>query len=1126
MLVDSVLPDFIFLSETQTFQHEAKTAIELCEGAYSCSLNSDDLYDSELPFIKNRSNGGTMILWKKTLDKCVSILPTVTSSFLPLLFQPPGSPPSLHLSLYLPTSGKETEFTEELAKLRQFLDDILEDNPDCAIYIRGDSNVNLNNKPRVKIFSDFMNNFNLTNIPLGHKTYHHFTGDGLFDSAIDVILCTDKFGLEEIKKVFCQHEYPFICSHHDAIVSTCSLPCSSVPTPHSRPEAPVIQNTRMKTVWDQESILDYQSIIGDSLEKLRVRWADSSSSSCASTLFKVTSDILNSAASSTNKSVSLATPMLTRKRTIPPIIRKSMNQIKRKFNFWKQVPPHDPSIGKAVTALKTAKTKHRRLIRALNSSITAKEDQRMFSSLSSDSSTVFKKIRSVKSSKTSQIPFLTVGDNRYDGDSVKDGFFASIKELKSRDSVHALADSFIKDYNHILDICRSKIDLPRISLGASNKILKDMKASVKDHYSITPAHFLNAGKHGLLHFNFLLNYVIDDINNAKIEELNSCYALLLLKNHGKSRTKDSSYRTISTCPMVSKALDIYIRDLHKDKWSAQEAPTQYQGVGSCHELAALLVTEVIQHSVWSLKEPAYLLFLDAKSAFDKVLPELLVRNLYKSGMEGNSVNFINNRLKNRRTYLDWDKTIMGPIYDELGLEQGGSNSSEYYKLYSNENLISAQKSEQGINLGNYLGKSVVISAVGLADDSVVVANKLSRLSNILFLTKNYCSKYGVTISHEKTKLLRISNNKTADFEAFNPISIDNHTIDFSEEAEHVGVIRSSDKGNLPHLMNRISAHKRALAATLSSGIAQKSRASPAVGIRLQKVYGSPVLLSGVASLYLSGSEISLIDKHLKITYQNIQKLLPNTPSCVTYFLSGSLPGEALIHLRMLGIFGMVARLTHDPLRIHARNVFVAEKSSSKSWFHQIREICLGYGLPHPITILDTQPSKKALDKLVVAKVISYWETRLRGEAALLSSLSHFKPEFMSLKNPHPIWSTTEGNPYEVSKAIQQARFLSGRYRSENLVRHWSKNKDGFCNSVTCTNQVETVEHILIHCRAYTDCKRKLYSLWLSATNPVVLGLVLEAFTSERCYFLQFILDCSVLPSVIAATQKHGFSVPK
>ena len=147
---------------------------------------------------------------------------------------------------------------------------------------------------------------------------------------------------------------------------------------------------------------------------------------------------------------------------------------------------------------------------------------------------------------------------------------------------------------------------------------------------------------------------------------------------------------------MSKAIDLYIRDLHHEKWSAQEASTQYQGDGSSHELAALLVTEVIQHSVWTLKEPAYLLFMDARSAFDKVVPELLIRNLYKAGMDGNTINLINNRLKNRLTYIDWDKNIMGPIRDEHGVEQGGINSSDYYKIYSNENLTNAHKSLQGI----------------------------------------------------------------------------------------------------------------------------------------------------------------------------------------------------------------------------------------------------------------------------------------------------------------------------------------------------------------------------------------------------------------------------------------------
>ena len=128
--------------------------------------------------------------------------------------------------------------------------------------------------------------------------------------------------------------------------------------------------------------------------------------------------------------------------------------------------------------------------------------------------------------------------------------------------------------------------------------------------------------------------------------------------------------------------------------------------------------------------------------------------------------------------------------------------------------------------------------------------------------------------------------------------------------------------------------------------------------------------------------------------------------------------------------------------------------------------------------------------------------------------------------PHPIWLTAGSNPYEISKAIQQARLLSGRYRTEALTKHWSSNKSGYCQSSTCNSVVETVEHILIHCGAYSSCKKHLYSLWLSSTNPVVNGLVVEALSSDTAYLLQFILDCSVLPSVIIATQKHGFVILK
>ena len=91
--------------------------------------------------------------------------------------------------------------------------------------------------------------------------------------------------------------------------------------------------------------------------------------------------------------------------------------------------------------------------------------------------------------------------------------------------------------------------------------------------------------------------MISDVNNCSVEELNLAYGIILYKGHKKLKTSDRSYRTISTCPFLAKCLDLYLRDLYLDRWNALQADTQYQGSGSSHELASLLVTEVIQFSL-------------------------------------------------------------------------------------------------------------------------------------------------------------------------------------------------------------------------------------------------------------------------------------------------------------------------------------------------------------------------------------------------------------------------------------------------------------------------------------------------------------------------------------------------
>ena len=89
---------------------------------------------------------------------------------------------------------------------------------------------------------------------------------------------------------------------------------------------------------------------------------------------------------------------------------------------------------------------------------------------------------------------------------------------------------------------------------------------------------------------------------------------------------------------------------------------------------------------------------------------------------------------------------MGPINDELGLEQGGINSTEFQKIFGKEHLQLAQKSELGVRMHN-----VTISAIGQADDTVLVSNSIFALRALLDLTIYCCSKNLVELSPEKTK---------------------------------------------------------------------------------------------------------------------------------------------------------------------------------------------------------------------------------------------------------------------------------------------------------------------------------------------------------------------------------------
>ena len=1010
------------------------------------------------------------------------------------------------------------EFIADLADLKLCVEELSEKYPGAALFIRGDANVNINNKKRVALLNHFIFTFSLKSVNISHKTYHHFTGEGSYDSNVDILLHTSSLPTPEaLSKILCKLENPLILSHHDIILSNFALPpCPNNPSPgaDSLTSAPRLTMTRKRISWSADGASVYAELLSPHLQNIRKRWLDPGSLSSMSILINMTNIAMSSVASLTNKSVTLNKSPTYKSKKIPwPVLRA-----KRKLAaFRRKMKVSDTNY----SAYKAAKSDYKRTLRHFRVKSAFERDQKLCKFFEQNPRSAFNFIKSCRNSAPTKIDTLKVGNKIYRGSAVPDGFFDSMSSIKTCNLDTLKEDDqfaeHLSNYKHIVELCKDKRTIPPISLSDSTKLLGKMKKNVTDIFSITALHYINAGNEGLLHFNFLINAVISDANNATLDELNLVLGLIYFKGHKKDKTCERSYRTISTCPFLAKAADLYLRDLFSNQWDACQAPTQYQGKRSNHELAALLVTEVIQHSLNVAKKPVFLLCLDAQSAFDRCHRQILCAQLYKAGITGSALLFMDNRLASRATAYQWDGAMMGPAKDDTGFEQGGVNSSDFYKLYNNEQLTTTQSTNLGVNI-----QSSVVSAIGVADDVVHVANSINDLHLLVTITEQYCNKFKVTLVPSKTKLLAFANANhqfMIDLAALNnPVKIANIPVEFSTEAEHVGIVRSTT-GNTPNILHRVACHRKSLGSVLSAGLARSHRANPAASLRTHQVYQTPVLFSGLAALVLTKAEIKIIDSHYLKTLQNLQRLHDKTPRAVVLFMAGSLPGEAILHSRQLTLFSIISKLPcNDPLRAHAHYALTESPPSARSWFHQVRHLCLQYSLPDPLHLLLNPPTRLAFKTMVKTNVNKYWENLLRQETLQLSSLIFFQTSRLSLRQPSILWLLAGSNSYEVSKSLVVARMISGRYKSDFLSRHWTpSNRQGFCLEESCDSVRGDIAHMLITCPGLSTTRERLRRFLVDRSShcPPLLTIMTDTMRTSPEIQTQFFLDPCHLPPVTA-----------
>ena len=497
---------------------------------------------------------------------------------------------------------------------------------------------------------------------------------------------------------------------------------------------------------------------------------------------------------------------------------------------------------------------------------------------------------------------------------------------------------------------------------------------------------------------------------------------------------------------------------------------------------------------------------------------------------GEALIFLDNRLKNRKTFIEWNKTVMGPILDKLGVEQGGVNSDRLYKLANNIELLLTQNSGLGVHIG-----PIHVASIGQADDVVLVSNCIFKLQALLHLALEYASSYHVTMVAEKTKLLcytpKGQHVAASYWQSISPIAMFENRIPFSSQAEHVGVLRSVDTGAMAAVLARVTAHTRALHGVLPAGLARGHCGNPAASLKIEQLYAQPVLFSGLASLVLGNQELDAIDHHLKVTLERLLRLYPSTPAPVVLLLAGSLPARAILHLRQLTLLAMVGRLGHlsilHRLGVHilSNPTHIPRSTSSSLWFLQVRQICVQYNLPDPLIVLSDPPTKGKWRTTTRRAVVAFWDKKLKSEASTLPSISHMRVSHMPLTRTSPLLTTCHGNPHEVRKATVQLRMLSGRYRTDWLRRHWSGDSTGFCRIPGCSRSTPgTLSHLVTgDCPGLALATKEASAHWATflIDQPYLRPLILQAASDDSASFLAFLLDPTTNHSVISLSQTHG-----
>ena len=248
-----------------------------------------------------------------------------------------------------------------------------------------------------------------------------------------------------------------------------------------------------------------------------------------------------------------------------------------------------------------------------------------------------------------------------------------------------------------------------------------------------------------------------------------------------------------------------------------------------------------------------------------------------------------------------------------------------------------------------------------------------------------------------------------------------------DNTTHMGILRTSTNQELNAVEHNIQKAKRTAYSLMGTGLHGENFADPETAMSLLNTYVFPVLLYGLEIIVPTGKSLTV----LEVQYKRLTKQVLSIPSTVAdpavYLLSDARPVEAVIHKRILSLFGNITRLPNESAELQlAKRQLETKTYKSHSLFIVVKKVLLRYELPSPEALIESPVEKLSWTHQCNKAVNNYWNTRILSRLRLYSSLKYLSSTY-SVGKCHPAVRPYNLSIRDIYRIPVKNKILTGTY---------------------------------------------------------------------------------------------------